>query len=148
MQNAFLNIPVPKNEPVLQYQPGSSEKLALKQKIAALKGQVMDIPAWIGGKGIRTGKTSSCVCPHDHQHVLANYHRCGKPEVEMAIQNALNVRKSWAAMPLEGRASIFIKAAELLSGPWRATLNAANMLNASKTDFCGKGSSKDKAGRF
>jgi 1-pyrroline-5-carboxylate dehydrogenase len=133
MQNAFLNIPVPKNEPVLQYCPGSPEKLALKQKIKELKGQIIDIPAWIGGEEIRTGQTSPCVCPHDHQHVLANYHRCGEVQVERAIQKALSVRKSWAAMPLEGRASIFIKAAELLSGPWRATLNAANMLNASKT---------------
>ena len=135
MQNAFLNIPVPKNEPVLQYPPGSIEKLALKQKIKELKTGVIDIPAWIGGEEIRTGRTSPCVCPHDHQHVLANYHKCGEAEVEMAIQKALSVRKSWAAMPLEGRAAIFIKAAELLSGPWRATLNAANMLNASKTVF-------------
>ncbi|MBN1780950.1 L-glutamate gamma-semialdehyde dehydrogenase [bacterium] len=135
MQNAFLNVPVPKNESVLHYGPGSPEKLTLKDKIKALKSQKLEIPARIGGREIRTGKTGKCVCPHDHAHVLGEYHLCGEAEVKAAIGAALNVRKEWAAVPLEGRAAIFIKAAELLSGPWRAALNAANMLNASKTVY-------------
>jgi len=135
MQNAFLNIPVPKNEPVLQYGPGSPEKKVLKSTMEAMRSECIDIPALIGDKEVTTGNTGKCVCPHDHQHILGNYHKCGESEVKAAIDAALSVRKDWAAMPLEGRAAIFIKAAEMLSGPWRATLNAANMLNASKTVF-------------
>ncbi|MBN2102417.1 L-glutamate gamma-semialdehyde dehydrogenase [bacterium] len=135
MQNAFLNVPVPKNEPVLRYGPGSDEKQVLKIKLKELKSQKIDIPAIIDGKEVRSGNTGQCVCPHDYQHILGSYHKCGQGEIKAAIDTALSVRKEWAAMPLEGRAAVFIKAAELLSGPWRATLNAANMLSASKTVF-------------
>jgi len=135
MQNAFLNVPVPKNEPVLQYGPGSPEKQILKSKLKELKSNEIDIPAIINGEEVRSGKSKECVCPHDYRHILGQYHQCREKEINAAITAALSVRKAWAAMPLEGRAAVFIKAAELLSGPWRATLNAANMLNASKTVF-------------
>ena len=135
MPKSFINIPLPKNEPVYQYAPGSPERAAILSKIKAMKSEVPDIPLFIGGKEIRTGKTGDCRCPHDHQHLLATYHMGGKDEVNLAIKAALKARPMWAALSTESRASIFIKAAELLSGPWRATLNAANMLDASKTVY-------------
>lgn len=135
MPNVFFNIPIPKNEPVLQYGPGSPEKKALKLKLEELKNKQIEIPVHIGGKDIFTGKLGDCRCPHDHQHLLGHYHQAGEAEVQRAIDAALAVRPRWAAMPIEARASIFIKAAEMLSGPWRATLNAATMLNASKTVY-------------
>lgn len=133
MPHGLFHIPVPENEPVLQYAPGSPEKITLKAEIERLKSQKIEIPIIIGGKEIKTGEMGKCVCPHDHQHVLGEYHNAGEKEVDLAIEAALKARKSWAAMPTEARASIFIKAAELLSGPWRPVLNAATMLNASKT---------------
>jgi 1-pyrroline-5-carboxylate dehydrogenase len=133
MQNAFLNIPVPKNEPVLQYSPGSPEKTTLKKKLDELYSVEIDIPAVINGQDVFTGDKAECVCPHDYRHRLGYYHKCTEKEVKKAIAAALSVRKEWAAMPLEGRAAIFIKAAEMLSVTWRSALNAANMLNASKT---------------
>lgn len=133
MPHVFFNIPIPQNEPALSYAPGTSEKLTLKQRIAELKSECIEIPLIINGKEIRTGNTGVCVCPHEHRFVLGKYHKAGKKEVELAIESALSARAEWSRMPCEVRASIFIKAADLLSGPWRATLNAANMLNASKT---------------
>jgi 1-pyrroline-5-carboxylate dehydrogenase len=95
----------------------------------------IEIPILIGGQEIQSGNLADCVCPHDHAHRLGRYHKAGKKEVTQAIGAALKARPEWVAMPLEARASIFIKAAEMLSKSWRATLNAANMLNASKTVF-------------
>ena len=135
MQNAFLNIPVPKNEPVLAYAPGSKEKIELKTKLAEMLSREIEIPAIIGGREIQTGNMGNCICPHEHSHVLAQYHKAGEKEVMLAIQAALDAQKSWAHMPLEARAAVFIKAGEMLSGPWRNILNAANMLNASKNVF-------------
>jgi 1-pyrroline-5-carboxylate dehydrogenase len=133
MQNVFPNIPVPKNEPTLAYRAGSPEKQELKAKLAEIKSNSVEIPILIGGKEIRTGKLGTCICPHEHEHRLATYHQAGEKEAAMAIQTALEARTAWANMPHEARASIFVKAAELLSGPWRQVLNGANMLNASKT---------------
>jgi 1-pyrroline-5-carboxylate dehydrogenase len=133
MQNIFPNMPVPKNEPILSYAPGSPEKKDLKRKIAEMKGAQIDIPIVIGGREIRTGKQGTCICPHEHRHVLGTYSMAGKKEAALAIEAALRVRSSWAALSVESRASIFVKAAELLSGSWRSVLNASNMLNASKT---------------
>jgi len=135
MQNAFLNIPVPKNEPILSYAPGSKEKIDLKARMAEMKSAQIEIPVMISGKSVKTGNTATCVCPHEHSHVLARYHKAGAEEVALAIKTAMKAQKEWASMPLEARAAVFIKAGEMLSGPWRSTLNASNMLNASKNVF-------------
>jgi 1-pyrroline-5-carboxylate dehydrogenase len=133
MPNVFFNPPIPQNEPILSYKPGSPEKTTLKKRVQEMKADPVDVPIVIGGKEIRTGNTGDCICPHDRRFSLGRYHKAGEEEVRAAIDAALRVRQDWGAMSCEARASIFIKAAELLSGPWRATLNGANMLNASKT---------------
>jgi len=135
MVNGIFNVPIPRNEPVLAYGPGSREKKELKAKLAEMKSQQIEIPIIIGGKEVKTGNMGESRCPHDHRHVLARYHKAGEKEVNMAIEAALKARSTWAAMPWEARAAIFLKAADLLAGPYRATLNATNMLNASKTVF-------------
>jgi 1-pyrroline-5-carboxylate dehydrogenase len=128
-------IPKPVNEPVRQYPPGSPERASLKAKLAAMRSQEIEIPLIIGGKEVRTGRMGTCVMPHRHGHVLARYHKAGPKEVAMAIEAALAAHKSWSRMPWQERAAIFLKAAELLAGPWRDTLNAATMLGQSKTVF-------------
>ncbi|MDD4004325.1 MAG: L-glutamate gamma-semialdehyde dehydrogenase [Elusimicrobiaceae bacterium] len=128
-------IPAPVNEPVHGYAPASDEKQALKQELHRQMESKLDIPVIIGGREIRTSKTEHCVCPHDHRHILGTYHRAGAKEVELAIKAALGARQAWAAMPFESRAAIFLKAADLLSGPYRAVMNAATMLCQSKNPF-------------
>jgi 1-pyrroline-5-carboxylate dehydrogenase len=135
MADAIVNVPVPENEPVLSYAPGSPEKKALKAALKELAGNQLDIPLIIGGKEVRTGNLGTCVVPHDHGHVLATYHQAGPREVKAAIAAAQKAKADWAAMPWQHRASIMLKAAELLAGPWRATMNAATMLGQSKTAF-------------
>ncbi len=135
MSNAYFKVPVPVNEPVKMYAPGSPEKAELKKKIDELKSQKIEVPLIIGGKEIKTGNTAEMVIPHKKDHVLGVYHKAGKKEVEMAIEAALEARKEWAEMPWEHRAAIFLKMADLLAGPWRSTLNAATMLGQSKTAF-------------
>ncbi|MDZ7695205.1 MAG: L-glutamate gamma-semialdehyde dehydrogenase [Balneolaceae bacterium] len=133
MANAYFEIREPNNEPVNSYAPGTPERSALKKELKRLREQEIEIPAIIGGEEIKTGKTTDVVMPHNHSHKLATVHLCGKEEVKKAEQAALEARKEWADMPWEQRASIFKKAADLLSGPWRYTLNAATMLGQSKT---------------
>ena len=133
MADATVNVPIPENEPVLSYAPGSEEKKALKAELRRLSGQQIEIPLIIGGEEVRTGNVAKAVCPHDHKHVLATYHQAGAPEVKAAVKAAQKAKAEWAAMPWQQRASILLKAAELLSGPWRYTLNAATMLGQSKT---------------
>ncbi len=135
MANGIFNVPTPVNEPVLAYGPGSREKKELKEKLSEMKGKEVEIPIIIGGKEVKTGKMADCRCPHDHNHLLGRYHKAGEKEIEMAIDAALKARKEWAEMEWESRAAIFLKAADLLAGPYRSILNAANMLNASKTVF-------------
>lgn len=135
MSNAYFKVPTPKNEPIKSYAPGSPEKASLKKKLEEVRKTQHDIPLIIGGKEIRTGKTAEVRCPHNHEVVMGVYHKAGEKEVQMAIEAALEARKTWAEMPWEHRVSIFLKAAELLAGPWRDTLNAATMLNQSKTVF-------------
>ncbi|MBU2506758.1 MAG: L-glutamate gamma-semialdehyde dehydrogenase [Bacteroidetes bacterium] len=135
MSNAFFKVPIPVNEPIKSYAPGSPEKSELKSKIVELKSKHIEIPLIISGKEVKTGKTEQMVIPHDKNHVLGIYHKAGKEEVEMAIEAALAAREEWAAMPWEHRVAIFLKMAELLAGPWRSTLNAATMLGQSKTSF-------------
>ncbi len=135
MRHGIFTPPAPINEPIKSYAPGSPERAQLKARIDELRGQVLDIPLVIGGKEIRTGKLEPCVEPHDHGHVLARYHKAGPQEIEQAIAAANAAWTTWSELPLEARASVFLKAAELLAGPWRQTLNAATMLGQSKTAF-------------
>ncbi len=135
MSNAKFTLPEPKNEAILSYQPGSLERDELKGALGRLSAETIEIPLIIGGKEVRTGNLGKCVMPHDHQHVLATYHKGGPKEVEAAIETSQEAWKTWSIMPWEERASIFLKMAELLSGPWRATLNGATMLGQSKNAF-------------
>lgn len=135
MTNGIFNIPIPKNEPILAYAPGSPEKKELKAKIIEMKSKEFEIPVIIGGEEIKTGKLAECRCPHDTKHLLGTYHKAGEKEVDLAIQAALAARPKWAAMNWHDRAAIFLKAAELLAGPYRAILNAATILCQSKTVY-------------
>jgi 1-pyrroline-5-carboxylate dehydrogenase len=131
----FYHVPLPKNEPVLSYAPGSKERQLLKKAIEEMRSKVVDIPMFIGGQEVRTGNKKKVSPPHDHQHVLGYFHEGDKSHVEQAIQAALNARELWANMSWEHRASIFLKAAELLAGPWRYRINAATMLGQSKNPY-------------
>ncbi len=133
MSNGIFSMPYPKNEPILDYGPGSPEKAKLKAALNELSSQQLDIPVVINGEEIRTGKTAKCVMPHNHGHNLGQFHQAGTKEVEAAIEGALKVRKEWASMPWEERAGIFMKAAEILAHEKRYLMNAATMLNMSKT---------------
>ncbi|MFQ5610975.1 MAG: L-glutamate gamma-semialdehyde dehydrogenase [Anaerolineae bacterium] len=133
MSNAYFQVPEPYNEPVLSYKPGSAEREALKAKLVEMGSRQIEVPLIIGGREIKTGHTAEMGLPHNHSHKMGVYHQAGEKEVAMAIEAALAARKTWAEMPWEDRASIFLKAADLLAGPWRSTLNAATMLGQSKT---------------
>lgn len=135
MPNAFFKAPDPVNEPVRSYQAGSAEKQALKAKLAQMAAEEIEVPLIIGGQEIKTGNLAEMTQPHNHQHKLGRYHKAGTKEVQMAIEAALDAQQTWANMPWEHRTSIFLKAADLLAGPWRDTLNAATMLGQSKTVF-------------
>jgi 1-pyrroline-5-carboxylate dehydrogenase len=135
MSNAIANVPPPRNEPIREYGPGSAEKASLKKRLAEMLGERIEIPLIIGGEAVRTTDTFEAVCPHDHGHVLAEVHQAGPAEVERAAAAAAAAWHDWSAMDWEQRAGVFLKAAELLAGPWRDTLNAATMLNQSKTVF-------------
>ncbi|HEX8426513.1 L-glutamate gamma-semialdehyde dehydrogenase [Hymenobacter sp.] len=135
MSNAFFNVPTPVNEPVKGYAPNSPERLELLKAIKELKQVQRDIPMYIGGQEVRTGNTKDITPPHDHQHLLGQFHEGDASHVTQAIDAALAARTSWAELPWEHRASIFLKAAELLAGPYRARLNAATMLGQSKNAY-------------
>ena len=129
----MFTTPHPINEPILGYAPGSPEKTALKAKLAELGGSVLDIPLVIGGKEVRTGKTIDVTSPHDHRKVLAKVHQAGPAEVKAAVASAVEAQKWWQHTKWEDRAAIFLKAADILAGPWRATITAATMWGQSKT---------------
>jgi 1-pyrroline-5-carboxylate dehydrogenase len=135
MPKGFYNVPLPKNEPVLSYAPGSAERKQLKKALEEARAKEVDIPMYIGGEEVRSGKKNKLSPPHDHQHVLGYYHEGDKGHVEQAVQAALNARELWANLGWEHRASIFLKAAELLAGPYRYTMNAATMLGQSKNAY-------------
>ncbi len=135
MPNGIVPVPPPVNEPIHAYAPGSAEKASLKAKMREMLAGEIEIPLIIGGKEVRTGRTAKAVCPHDHGHVLATWHQAGPEEVEQAAEAARQAWKTWSEMDWEARAAVFLKAADLLAGPWRDTLNAACMLNQSKTVF-------------
>ena len=125
--------PEPRNEPVKDYAPGSPERGELQQRLRELERERIEIPLVIGGKDVKTGSTFEAVEPHNKKHVLADVHSGGPEQVQQAVDAAREARSDWARMPWEDRAAIFLRAAELLAGPWRSTLNAATMLGQSKT---------------
>jgi len=135
MANGIVSVPTPVNDPIRSYAPGSPEKTSLKARITEMLSEQIEIPLIIGGEEVRTGNTAEAVCPHDHKHVLGVYHKAGEAEVKQAVKAAADAWKDWSEMPWEQRAAVMLKAAELLTGPWRDTLNAACMLNQSKNVF-------------
>ncbi len=135
MQIGYFNYPSPANEPVLGYAPGSPEKIALKQALANAKKKTLDIPMYINGKAVRTGKKVAIHPPHEIKHVLGHFHMGTKQHLEQAINAGLKARASWADMPWESRAHIFLKAADLLATKYRFEMNAATMLGQSKNAY-------------
>lgn len=135
MANAFFDVKEPDNEPVYSYAPGSPERKKLQEELKRLRSEQIEIPAIIGGKEIKTDNQVDVVIPHEHDHKLGSAHLCGEKEVNMAIESGLEAREKWAKMPWQDRVAIFKKAADLLSGPWRYTMNAATMLGQSKTAY-------------
>jgi len=135
MNNAVIQTPVPVNEPVLNYAPGSPEKKALKAALEEMASHQVEIPIVIGGKEIRTGNLGKVVMPHNHAHVLGTYHKAGPQEVQLAIDTAVAAQAEWEKFRWEERASIFLKAAELLAVKYRAKMNACAMLNGGKTVY-------------
>ncbi|CEN47918.1 Delta-1-pyrroline-5-carboxylate dehydrogenase, mitochondrial [Capnocytophaga canimorsus] len=133
MGKGFFKVPKAVNEPVKSYAKGTPEREAILKAYKELWNSSVDVPLYIGADQIRTGKTKNMIAPHDHQHVVGTYHLAEKQHVEKAIATALEARKKWAALPWQERASIFLKAAELIAGPYRAKINAATMIAQSKT---------------
>jgi 1-pyrroline-5-carboxylate dehydrogenase len=131
--HAISRLPTPANEPVREYAPGSPEREELQRRLRELESQRLDVPCIIGGEEVRTGETAPTVMPHRREHVLADVHQAGETEVQRAIEAAADAWHDWSRTPWEERAAVLLRAAELLSGPWRSTLVAATMLNQSKT---------------
>ena len=128
-------IPKPVNEPILNFSPGSPERISLQAKLKELSAKEIEIPLIIGGAEVRTGDTGTCVMPHNHGHVLARFHQAGPAEVAQAISAAKDAWADWSRTPLDERAQIFLKMAKLLAGPYRDIINASTMLNMSKNAF-------------
>lgn len=135
MNFGYFNYPMPKNEPVLDYAPGSKERETLQKTLKELKGQQMDIPMYIGGNEVLTGKQTAIHPPHEIAHTLAHFHAGDESHVKQAIDAALTARESWAAMSWENRANIFLKAADLISGKYRSYMNGTTMLGQSKNAY-------------
>src|SRR5262245_19040230 len=128
-------VPPPHNEPVKAYAPGSPERAELKARLKSMAGERIEIPLVIGGREARSSERATSVMPHDHRHVLADWHKASRAQVAEAVAAAGRAHREWASWPWEDRAAVFLKAGELLAGRWRATLNAATMLGQSKTAF-------------
>ncbi|MEO5776387.1 MAG: L-glutamate gamma-semialdehyde dehydrogenase [Flavobacterium sp.] len=135
MPKGFFHVPKAVNEPVKSYAPNSPEKAAVLAAYKKMWNETIDVPNYIGSEEIRTGNTKNMSAPHDHQHVVGTYHLAEKKHIEKAITSALEARKKWANMAWEQRAAIFLKAAELIAGPYRARINAATMIAQSKTIY-------------
>src|SRR4051794_12718238 len=131
--HGIFRVPEPVNEPVKGYEPGSPERDELRRRLEEMSAERLDLPLVIGGEEVRTGDTFEAVMPHRRSHVLADVHKGAGPEVERAIKAAAAAWEDWSRTPWQDRAAVFLRAAELLSGPWRPTLNAATMLGQSKT---------------
>ena len=133
MGKGFFEVPLAINEPIKSYAPGTPERdEVLKQYKEYFNGS-LEVPLYIGSDEITTSNTRTMSPPHDHKHILGKYHLAEKSHVSLAIENALESRAAWASLPWEQRASIFLKAADLIAGPYRAKINAATMLAQSKT---------------
>jgi 1-pyrroline-5-carboxylate dehydrogenase len=135
MLKGFFNVPKAVNEPVKSYAPNSPEKTAVLAAYKVMWNETIDVPNYIGSEEIRTGNTRNMTAPHDHEHIVGKYHLANKIHIEQAISASLKARKKWANMAWEQRAAIFLKAAELIAGPYRAKINAATMIAQSKTIF-------------
>jgi 1-pyrroline-5-carboxylate dehydrogenase len=133
--NGHRRVPPPVNEPIRSYAPGSPERASLKAKLKQMAGEKIDMPLIIGGKEVKTGDCGRAVMPHDHNHVLGEYHKATEKHVLQAIDAARAAQKEWASWSFDDRASVVLKAAELLTTTWRDTLNASTMLGQSKTAF-------------
>ncbi len=133
--NSNYKVPVPENEPILSYAPNSPERSQLKNKLEEMYQTSLEIPLIIHGEEVKTGNLGKCICPHDHQHTLATFHQAGENEIQRAIQSSQEAWKTWSVMPWEERVAVFLRAAELLAGPYRAEMNAATMLCQSKSAF-------------
>ena len=133
MGKGFFNVPVAVNEPVKSYAPGSPEREEVLAAYKTMFNGNIDVPMYINGEDVTTGNTRTMSPPHDHKHVVGTYHLAEKPNIDDAISTALEARKTWSLMPWEQRAGIFLKAAELIAGPYRAKINAATMIAQSKT---------------
>ena len=135
MANAKFNLSLPSNEPIKSYAPGTPERKDIKAKLKELKARQVEIPIIIGGKEVKTGNLGECVLPHDHKTAVGTYHKAGEKEIQEAIETSLMVHRQWAEMDWQDRASIFLRAADILAGPCRSLLNAASMLCQSKNVF-------------
>ena len=133
MGKGFFKVPVAVNEPVLSYAQGSKERENVLEAYKSMYNSTIEVPMYIGGKNIKTGQTQTMSPPHDHKHIVGTYHTANQADVELAISSALKARESWSQLPWEQRAGIFLKAAELIAGPYRAKINAATMMAQSKT---------------
>lgn len=135
MSNAFFKVPIPVNEPVKAFAPGSPERAAVKKTLADMSAQVKDIPMYIGGNEVRTNNLARVSPPHNHAHTIGHFHRGDATHVSAAIDAALAAKTAWENTSWEHRAAIFLKAADLMAGPYRAKMNAATMLAQSKNIF-------------
>lgn len=135
MPKGIFSIPPIDNEPIKSYAPGTPERESLQAAYDKMWNEQLDIPMFINGKEVRTGNTQRVMPPHDHQHNVGHYHLGTAEHVNEAIETALEARKEWASMSAQNRAAIFLKAAELIAGPYRDRINAATMINQSKTAF-------------
>ncbi len=133
--NGTRRVPTPVNEPVKTFAPGTPERAAIKNRLTEMASERIEIPIIIGGKEVRTGETATSVMPHNHRHVLADYHKASASNVRAAIDAARHARREWANWAWEDRAAVFLRAAELLATTWRSTANASTMLGQSKTVF-------------
>ena len=133
MGKGFFQVPTAINEPVKAYAPGSPEREQVQKQYKAFYNTQIEVPLYIGSQEIKTKNTKPMSPPHQHQHVVGHYHLAEKKHVEMAIESCLDARETWANLTWEQRAAIFLKAAELIAGPYRAKINAATMIAQSKT---------------
>ncbi|MEQ8765688.1 MAG: L-glutamate gamma-semialdehyde dehydrogenase [Planctomycetota bacterium] len=135
MIHGIFNVPPTRNEPVQDHAPGSTRRASLEKRLKELGGESVEIPLVIGGERVKTGRTGELIEPHDHKKVLGTFHQAEDGEVEQAIGAAAKAYETWSEMPFEARAAIFLRAADLLTGPWRDTMNAVTMMNQSKTIY-------------
>jgi 1-pyrroline-5-carboxylate dehydrogenase len=131
--SGLFRVPEAKNEPVLSYAPGSPEREELKKRLEDMSRETVEVPLIIGGKEVKTGSLGQCVSPHKHSRVLCKYHKASAEEVNAAVEAAVKARAEWSETPWHERAAVFLKAAEMISGPYRQVMNAATMLGQSKT---------------